>query len=164
MSRLDSAIRRLTAQKLALEWAARAIAGRPGPVLELGLGNGRTYDHIRALLPDRDIFVFDRQIAAHPDCIPDDEHLFLGDIRETLPRALARLDPTVVLAHLDVGNGHKSESIALAALMVPLLAPLLVQGAVVVSDQQMPMPGAVPLPVPDGIQDGRIWLQRIGGA
>ena len=46
MSRLDSAIRRLTAQKIALEWAARKIARLDGIILELGLGNGLSLIHI----------------------------------------------------------------------------------------------------------------------
>ena len=87
MSRLDSAIRRLQAQRACLDTAAGMITGMPGVVLELGLGNGRTFDHLRSRLPERDIYVFDRQVAAHPDCIPRDDHLFLGDLAETLPRA-----------------------------------------------------------------------------
>ena len=60
MSRLDSAIRRLMAQKMALAWATDQVVGRPGPVLELGLGNGRTYDHLREILGStREIFVFE---------------------------------------------------------------------------------------------------------
>ena len=50
MSRLESFIRRLDAQRLCLDWAAGAVVERPGAVLELGLGNGRTYDHLRARL------------------------------------------------------------------------------------------------------------------
>ncbi len=46
MSRLDSFIRRLEAQRTVLNWAAKAIEGREGLVLELGLGNGRTFDHL----------------------------------------------------------------------------------------------------------------------
>ena len=67
MSRLDSVIRRLTSQKIVLEWAVDIIRYLDGTVLELGLGNGRTYDHLREILPDRDIYVFEREIAAHPD-------------------------------------------------------------------------------------------------
>ena len=44
MSRLDSAIRRLQAQRLCLNAAVAYVEELPGPVLELGLGNGRTYD------------------------------------------------------------------------------------------------------------------------
>jgi hypothetical protein len=42
MSRLESAIRRLEAQRDCINWAAERIAGMPGHILELGLGNGRT--------------------------------------------------------------------------------------------------------------------------
>ncbi len=87
MSRLDSVIRRLRAQRACLQRAAEMIRDLPGPVLELGLGNGRTYDHLRQTLPDREIFVFEREVAADPDCVPDAAHLLLGDIRETLPAA-----------------------------------------------------------------------------
>ena len=60
MSRLDSMIGRLMAQRACLDWVASAIGGLPGPVLEIGLGNGRTYDHLRGRLPQREIHVFDR--------------------------------------------------------------------------------------------------------
>ena len=53
VSRLDSFIRRLQAQRACLEVAIARIADLPGPVLEFGLGNGRTYDHLRELLPTR---------------------------------------------------------------------------------------------------------------
>ena len=47
MSRLDSFIRRMKAQRACLDWAAQAISDLPGPVFELGLG--KASDH--ALLP-----------------------------------------------------------------------------------------------------------------
>ena len=91
MSRLESAIRRLQAQRACLDWAVSEIAYVPGPILELGLGNGRTYDHLRRRLPGRRIYVFERKVAAHPDCTPDDQHLFEGDFRDTLPGASNRI-------------------------------------------------------------------------
>ena len=101
MSRLDSFIRRLEAQRACLELAADLIAGLDGEVLELGLGNGRTYDHLRKLFPHRKIYVCERAVAAHPDCVPPSALLLLGDMRETLPAVRARLADRVVLAHLD---------------------------------------------------------------
>ena len=106
MSRLDSFIRRLEAQRACLEMAAGLIADLDGEVLELGLGNGRTYDHLRKLLPHRNIYVCERTVAAHPDCVPPSRFLLLGDMRETLPAARARLAERVVLAHLDPGTGE----------------------------------------------------------
>ena len=52
MSRLDSFIRRLEAQRACLDRAAELIRDIDGHVLELGLGNGRTYDHLRGLFPE----------------------------------------------------------------------------------------------------------------
>ena len=76
MSRLDSFIRRLEAQRACLDHAAELIGGLDGVVLELGLGNGRTYDHLRSLFPGREIYVCERAVAAHPDCVPPEERLY----------------------------------------------------------------------------------------
>ncbi|MBN33601.1 MAG: hypothetical protein CMM46_02275 [Rhodospirillaceae bacterium] len=161
MSRLDSVIRRLEAQRACLGCAARLIDGHPGPVLELGLGNGRTYDHLREILPEREIYCFDRQIAAHPDCIPDDEHMFLGDLSETLPLATARLGTTVMLAHVDIGSGDKEPSLALGRWLAEVLPGLLAPGAVVVSDQPVPHAGWRLLDLPDGVAQGRYHMQQV---
>lgn len=160
MSRLDSAIRRLLAQKNALDWAIATVSAIEGPVLELGLGNGRTYDHLRQIAPDRDIFVFERQVAAHPDCIPPDDYLFLGDFLESLPRAIDRLGPVAALAHLDIGTGVKADSVRLAERIAPLCRRLLAPGALVVSDQEIADWSGTRLVNPDGIPEGRIYLYR----
>lgn len=160
MSRLDSAIRRLSAQKNALEWAVGRLGGLDGPILELGLGNGRTYDHLREVAPDRDIYVFEREVAAHPDCIPPDDRLFLGDFMDSLPRALALLGPLAALAHLDVGTGVKADSIRLADRIAPLVTRLLAPGALVISDQEIAGWSDARLANPPTIPTGRIHLYR----
>jgi tRNA G46 methylase TrmB len=164
VSRLDSAIRRLQAQRACLDWAADAVAGRPGPVLELGLGNGRTFDHLRGRLPEREIFVFERSVAAHPDCIPDDEHLLLGDFHDSLPGALARIGARAVMAHCDIGSGNAALTAKLAAFVGSALAPLLAPGAVVVADQALEIPGSRTLPLPPGVAPGRYHLYRLTDA
>lgn len=161
MSRLDSAIRRLEAQRAAIDHAAHLIKDVPGPVLELGLGNGRTYDHLRSQLPHRDIYAFDRQVAAHPDCIPVAPYLLLGDFSDTLKQARSVLPEAAALAHCDTGTGDEAASRALAAAIAPLLRPLLAPGAVVISDQPMMLTGSSSLPLPMGISTGRIFLWRI---
>jgi len=161
VSRLDSVIRRLEAQRACLNRAAELVADLPGPALELGLGNGRTYDHMRSLLGDRPIYVFEREIAAHPDCIPPDDRLYLGDARETLKRAAARLEPAA-LAHADIGTGDEALNRALAAEIAPLLDALMRPGGVIMCDQPMRRPRWTPLPLPDGIEPGRYNLFRVG--
>src|SRR4051812_48485620 len=111
MSRLDSFIRRLEAQRACLNWAVDAVRALPGPALELGLGNGRTFDHLRARLAGaRPIFALDRRLAAHPACVPEAPYLVLGDFRDTLPALMERLRGTVALVHADTGSGDEAAS------------------------------------------------------
>ncbi|HEV8032707.1 MAG TPA: class I SAM-dependent methyltransferase [Stellaceae bacterium] len=160
MSRLDSFIRRLQAQRACLDCAAELTRHLDGLVVELGLGNGRTYDHLRSLLPEREIYVFERQVAAHPDCVPPPERLILGDMRQTLVEARDRFAGRVVLAHLDVGTGDVEANRALAAVLTPPVLPLLCDGAVLVSDPAIDSAELEALPLPDGIAPGRYHLYR----
>lgn len=160
MSRLDSMIRRLTAQRACLDWVASAIGGVPGPVLEIGLGNGRTYDHLCGRLPDREIHVFDRVIAAHPDSVPPDELLYLGELEETLPRAQERIGSGAALAHADLGSGRLEQDRAVAALLSRLLPPLMRPGGFVLSDQELDAAALAPEPLPDGVPPGRYFVYR----
>jgi hypothetical protein len=159
MSRLDSFIRRLEAQRACIGHAAVLVAAVPGPVLELGLGNGRTYDHLRTLMPDREIFAFDRALAAHPACVPEARHLVLGDMRATLRSVL--LPAPAALVHADIGGGDEAASRALAAELAPLIDAILAPGAVVLSDQPMDRGWQV-LPAPAGVAPGRYHLYRAG--
>ena len=159
MSRLDSFIRRLEAQRDCLGLAARLIADVPGPLLELGLGNGRTYDHLRGLLPEREIFVFDRHIAAHPDCVPDAAHMILGDIETTLPAALTRIGARAALAHCDIGTGDAAGNARLAAFLAGALPPLMAPGGIVASDQDIAI--GTPVAPPPGVAQARYFIRRI---
>ena len=161
MSRLDSFIRRLEAQRACLDRAAELIGGLDGFVLELGLGNGRTYDHLRSLFPDRAIYVCERQVAAHPLCVPPPDMLILGDMRETLdggarlarragrPRPLRCRGPATPAANQ-----------ALAAELTPSIVPLLCAGAVLATDPSIDCPDLETLPLPDGVAPGRYHLYR----
>ncbi len=160
MSRLDSFIRRLEAQRACLDRAAILIRDLDGAVLELGLGNGRTYDHLRELFPRRAIYVCERRVAAHPDCVPPHDRLLLGDMRETLPGAVATLGGRVALAHFDAGTGDQAGNRALAAELRPLILPLLCVGGVLVSDPVLDGPEFETLKLPDGVAPGRYHLYR----
>lgn len=161
MSRLDSFIRRLEAQRACLNHAAELIRGVDGVVLELGLGNGRTYDHLRSLFPNRDIYVCERQVAAHPDCVPPTEMLILGDMLATLPELRERLGGRVTLVHFDAGTGDRAANLALAAELTPNIVPLLCPGAVVVTDPPIAAAELEMLPLPEGVALGRYHLYRL---
>jgi hypothetical protein len=158
VSRLDSFIRRLEAQRACLDLAVARIADLPGPVLELGLGNGRTYDHLRELLPAREIFVFEREICAHPADRPDPHHLLLGDFRDTLPRAGHRLPGKAALAHADIGSGDRAATAELAEWLSDALPELLADGAWLASDQPLQHPSLVPQALPKEVTSNRYFL------
>lgn len=162
MSRLDSFIRRLLAQRASIDYAALQIAGLAGPILELGLGNGRTFDHLRERFPGREIFVFDRELAANPSSRPDAAHFIAGDFRQSLPTALERLGVKAALAHCDIGSHDRAASRALGAAIAPLLASLMVRGAIVLGDQPMAQPAWQELTLPDGLEPGRYFMYRVG--
>jgi hypothetical protein len=163
VSRLDSFIRRLEAQRSCLGLAQQRSSDIPGVVLEIGLGNGRTFDHLREICANgphpREIFVFDRQVAAHPDCIPAADRLFLGDFTDTLPRALQQLGAAAAaLVHVDLGSGDAAASQALAAQITPQIAALMAPGATLISDQPMPDPNLAALDLPTGVKPGRYFM------
>jgi hypothetical protein len=163
LSRLERMIRRLRGQRACLEQVAGLIAGSPGPVLEVGLGKGRTYDHLRRLLPDRDIYVFDRAVHCPPDCVPDDAHLLLGEFIDTLPGALERVGARPVLANCDFGKANPAADAELAAWLGPTVGALMAPGGYVISDQPLEVEGWETLPLPEGAEEGRIHLYRVPG-
>ena len=120
-------------------------------------------DVLRALsetFPEREIFVLDRQIAAHPACVPDADHMFLGDIPETLTIVLTRLGRNAVLAHSDIGTGDSERSRELAARIAPLLAPSMLPGGIVLSDQLMVQAEWTELTLPNSIPLERYHIYR----
>ena len=161
MSRLDSAIRRFEAQRACLNRAINLTMSVPGPIFELGLGNGRTYDHLREQASDRRIIVFECKPNPHPDCWPPEDDLIEGDFETALPQALAVARAKAALVHADMGNGDKPETQALARRLVPLLQPLLAPGAVVVSDERLDIPGGTPLPLPESVAEDRYFMLRM---
>jgi len=157
MSRLESMRRRLTAQIDGINWAAREIAALEGDVLELGLGNGRTYDHLRQEITNRRIWVVDRQLKPHPSCVPPQEDFLMGEATQVLPE-LAQRNTRVALAHYDFGYGVKEKDVAEGAALSPLIAPLMVPGGIIMSQQ--PMVGFEPIDGPDSIAPGRYLFYR----
>lgn len=158
MSRLESMRRRLTAQIDGLNWAAQEIEGAPGDVLELGLGNGRTYDHLRERLPDRAIWVIDRQLRPHPSCVPPAAYFLQGEADEMLA-VLAGRDLRMALAHYDFGYGVKEKDVAEGARLSPLIAALMQPGGLVVSQQ--PLIGFRQVSGPETIDPERYLFYRV---
>ena len=160
MSRLDSFIRRITAQRDIINFVIGEISSVEGPILELGLGNGRTYDHLREKLPDREIFVFDRAILANPQSVPDGDHMVLGEIRETLSFCGPRVKGKAALIHCDLGSGDPTTDLATCSWISPLIMERTVKGEIVASGLALELSGFEMLVLPEGIQKKRYFIYR----
>jgi trans-aconitate methyltransferase len=157
MSRLDSFIRRVTAQRDILDHISEEVAGMDGPVIELGLGNGRTFDHLRERLPGRRIIAFDRALAAHRTSTPDPEDLVIGEIAETAS-GMAGIDAALV--HADIGTGYAEKDAATLTWLPDLTARLLRPGGIAVSGLPLEHADLAPQPLPASVSQDRYFLYR----
>jgi hypothetical protein len=157
MSRLESFIRRLTAQRDILDTICQEMALGDGPVIELGLGNGRTYDHLRERLPGRRVIAFDRVNAANLRSLPPEGDLILGEIGETA-QAFAGIGAALV--HADIGSGYDDLDELNLRWLPQLAVDLLAPGGIAASGVPLDHPALAPLPLPEGIRPGRYFLYR----
>lgn len=157
MSRLDSMMRRLAAQRDGLEWGLAQAEGTEGDILDMGLGNGRTYDHLREKAAGRRIWVIDRILQCHPSCVPPKEDFLQGEAEEML-RKLASLNAKVVLGHYDFGFGEKEKDVAEAARLSPIIGAVMAPGGALVSGQ--PLVGFEQVRGPDTVAPDRYYFYR----
>ncbi len=160
MSRLDIFIDRMVSQRACLDAAIARTSSMPGPVFELGLGNGRTYHHLREKISGRDIFVFERAVASNPDSTPPEAFTILGDVRETLVQALQRFGPVISLIHADLGGHNLAKNDWFARELSPLVAPLLATGGLMVSSDRMYFDTLTEQPLPAGAVAGRCFVYQ----
>ncbi|CUH75818.1 S-adenosyl-L-methionine methyltransferase [Tritonibacter multivorans] len=160
VTRLDLFIDRMVSQRACIDFAIAETDAMDGPVFELGLGNGRTFHHMRERITGRDVYVFDRSVEAHPDSIPADHLTVLGDVQETLPQALDRFGATASLIHADLGGHNLEKNDAFARLISPLVEPLLAPGGIMVSSDRMYFDALDEMPLPAGAVKGRCFVYR----
>lgn len=160
MSRLDSFIRRLQAQRLVLDQAADAISGVPGFVLELGLGNGRTYDHLRERLPERKIYVFERDPQPNPRSMPPEALLIRGEMEETLAAFISRNGRCATLIHADVTTGVPERDRTEFRWLAPRICEASLPHALVLSGFPLEDRRLVAEALPGEVPDGRYFKYR----
>lgn len=157
MSRLDSMLRRLSAQRDGLNWAADLTRDMAGDALDMGLGNGRTYDHMREILSPRRIWVIDRVLQCHPSCTPPEADFLQGEAEPMLEK-LANSGTRIVLAHYDFGFGIKEKDVAEAAKLSPAIARVMAPNGLIVSGQ--PLTGFEQITGPDTIAPDRYLFYK----
>ena len=161
MDRLEQMLARLETQRACLRFAADQLSDLPGPILEVGLGKGRTFDHMRSLFPGRAIHAFDRDIHAPADCVPGPGFMHVGDFRETLQEITTIIGRDAALAHADIGTSKRERDAPLAAAIAPLLAQLVKPGGLVMSDREMADAALEPRTLPSGVADWPYFVYQV---
>lgn len=163
---LERGRNRLDTQIGLLDWAAatleREAATRPGIVVELGLGNGRTYDHLRVRMPERRIVVLDREMKANPARRPAASDFIGGEIDVTW-RALAEQVPSgAALIHADLGDGTDAYDHKLEAWLGEACAALAAPSAIIISSTRIAHRAIEPLAPPFQPVHGhyRVYVRR----
>jgi len=128
-----------------------------GPVMELGLGNGRTFNHLREKLPGRRIVAFDRALAAHASSIPSEGDLVLGEIRETASRFVG---VEAALVHADIGTGYDDKDSITLTWLPQLTVGLLRAGGLAISGLPLDHPDLRAMPTPDSVPPDRYFIYR----
>lgn len=144
MSRLDTFIARMTAQRDLLNHIhANNMVPAEGAILEIGLGNGRTYSHLQQLFPDRRIIAFDRRVAAHRTRLPETENLVVGEIEET---GLQFAGCNAALVHADIGTGYPEQDALILRWLPEMIVGMLRLDGIAVSGLSLNHPRLVALP------------------
>lgn len=157
MSRLDSFINRMSAQRDILNHVRDTLDLPDGAVFEVGLGNGRTYSHLRENFSGRRVVAFDRQFAAHKTLAPAPGDFIEGEIRETGQGFVGK---NAALVHADIGTGYPDKDAITLEWLPDMVAGMLAEGGVAVSGLPLSHPELEELPRLPSVEEGRYFLYR----
>lgn len=158
MSRLESFIRRMSAQRDIINHVEKMLPLPEGSaILEIGLGNGRTFDHLREKFPGRRVVAFDRALGAHSSSTPPPGDLVLGEIAET---AKAFAGGNAALVHADIGTGYDDKDAITLTWLPGIVSKALAAGGIAISGLPLDHETLEPLPLPTNVDSDRYFLYR----
>ena len=158
MSRLDSFINRMSAQRDLINHVRdQGDLPKEGVVFEIGLGNGRTYSHLRECFADRRVIAFDRKLAAHASATPDPQDFVEGEINET---GQAFIGWNAALVHADIGTGYDDKDAITLTWLPQMVAGMLQSGGYAVSGLPLEHPDLEAQPQLPTIKPGRYFHYR----
>jgi len=157
MSRLDSFINRMSAQRDILNHVRDNLSLPDGAVMEVGLGNGRTYSHLRENFADRRVIAFDRKFAAHKTLAPEPGDFIEGEIRET---GQAFVGTKAALVHADIGTGYEDKDAITLQWLPDMVVGMLEKQGVAVSGLPLSHPQLEELPRLPSVEEGRYFYYR----
>lgn len=156
MSRLESFIRRMIAQRDALNQVHREVLRMSGPVVEMGLGGGRTYDHMAKQYGAKRIVVFDRDPWPNEMEAASPKHFIQGEIKTT-HKAFADLNAALV--HIDIGSRSKLTDIETLEWLASAATTVSASNGFILSGLPLEHSQLVEQPLKD-VPAGRYFLYR----
>lgn len=129
--------------------------------VEIGLGSGRTYDHLRNYLPDYEIYAFDFKVECHPSCTPPPEYTVLGPAEETFPEWSKQRKGAASFVHCDIGTTDLVRDKAVYEKMLPHILHVTSQNGLVLSDRMLIDSSLLPIPLPGNTEEWPYFLYRI---
>lgn len=136
MSRLEEMVARYTSQRDILNFSLDMIPVGEGLIgIELGLGSGRTYDHLREKLPEMQIFTFDRKCEIHPRIQHPGKYFIEGEITSTFPAFAKKHKDAASFVHIDLGTSQKEQDQKLYQELEPSIREILIQDGLLISDR-----------------------------
>ena len=87
----------------------------------------------------------------------------MGDIKDTIARATTKLGRSAVMLHTDIGTGDLDRNAELARWMSTALEPLLLPGAVIISDSQLTIANSKRIDPPADVPQNRYFIYMIEG-
>ncbi|MBB4955756.1 hypothetical protein H4S14_003837 [Agrobacterium vitis] len=157
MSRLDSFINRMSAQRDLLNHIRDVYPLPSGPILEVGLGNGRTYSHLRENFPQHRIVAFDRQLGAHKSSIPEGNDLVLGEIAE---KGQDFIGCGAAMVHADIGTGYPDKDAVTLTWLPDMVAGMLAAEGIALCGLPLSHKMLEALPMLPHIEKDRYFLYR----
>jgi hypothetical protein len=111
-------------------------------------------------LPGRDIYVFERKVAAHPACIPPDDRLFLGEARQPIPGREEAGRQRGADPHRSRTGDHQA-NMAMGRWLGPALDALAAPGGFILANQPLDVARWRREANPPGVPTDRYYLYRV---
>ena len=105
--------------------------------------------------------MFERKVAAHPDCDPPDDRLIVGDADKTIPAAAKTHGAVAALIHTDLGTGDHAANTAMGRWLGPALDALAASGGWILANQPLDVARWQRQPEPPGVPKDRYFLYKV---
>lgn len=153
----------MQAQRACIELAASLVSELDGPVLELGLGQGRTFDHLQETFPNRKVYLIDDMMKPADGIRLDPSLAIKGDVLDLLAHFARDHGPAFTVVHSDLGGSRWDDltpDIPVIKCLSKWLPQITLPGAAIISNLPIESNLLIENDLPIGIRKGKIFFYR----